>query len=61
MSIMDKVKSLLGQHSDQAKGAVGKAGDAVDERTGGKYASQVDTGQDQADKFIDQAKGENTP
>jgi MT0933-like antitoxin protein len=58
MSIMDKVKSLLGQHSDQAKGAVDKAGDAVDDRTGGKFTSQVDTGQEQADKFIDQAKGD---
>ncbi len=56
MGAFDKLKGLLGQHGDQAKGAVEKAGDLVDGKTGGKYASQVDTGQEQAENFIDKNK-----
>ena len=56
MGLMDKIKGMLGQHSDQAKGAVEKAGDTVDDKTGGKYSSQVDTAQDKAEDFIDKTK-----
>ncbi|WP_030060645.1 antitoxin [Streptomyces novaecaesareae] len=47
MSMMDKLKSLLKGHEEQADKAVDKAGDAVDERTQGKYSGQVDTSQEQ--------------
>lgn len=53
MGLMDKVKGLLGQHPDQAKSAVEKSGDAVDEKTGDRYSSQVDTAQAKADEYID--------
>jgi hypothetical protein len=56
MGMLDKVKGLLGQHTDEAKGAVDKAGDAIDQKTGSKYSSQVDAGQKQADAFIDKNK-----
>lgn len=56
MGLMDKIKGMLGQHSEEAKGAVEKAGDAVDDKTGGKYSSQVDTAQDKAEDFIDKTK-----
>lgn len=56
MGMLDKVKSMLGKHSDQARGAVDKGGDAVDRRTGSKYAGQVDRGQDAAKKVIDEHK-----
>jgi hypothetical protein len=56
MGALDKIKGLLGQHSDQAKSAVDKVGDAIDQKTGGKYADQVDKGQAQADAFIDENK-----
>lgn len=46
MGIFDKAKDLAGQHSDKVDGLVDKGGDMVDERTGGKYAGQVDQGQD---------------
>ncbi|MFJ9245786.1 antitoxin [Streptomyces sp. NPDC101776] len=56
MSFMDKVKGMLGQHSDQAKQGVDRAGDMIDERTGGKHAKQVDMAQDKANDFIDREK-----
>ncbi|MFD8597943.1 antitoxin [Kitasatospora sp. NPDC059646] len=46
MSVMDKLKQMLKGHEDQAEKGVDKAGDAFDERTGGKYSGQVDTAQD---------------
>ncbi|MFE9612147.1 antitoxin [Streptomyces sp. NPDC006012] len=45
MSLMDKLKGMLKGHEDQASKGVDKAGDYVDERTGNKYQSQVDTAQ----------------
>ncbi|MEU8922088.1 antitoxin [Kitasatospora sp. NPDC048545] len=47
MSMMDKLKSLLKGHEEQADKAVDKAGDTVDEHTQGTYGSQVDTAQEQ--------------
>ena len=56
MSIVDKVKEMFGGHADKAKGAVDKAGDMVDEKTGGKYSDKVDMAQDKAKDFIEGAK-----
>ncbi|KUF13925.1 antitoxin [Streptomyces silvensis] len=46
MSVMDKLKQMLKGHEDQAGKGVDKAGDFVDDKTQGKYSSQVDTAQD---------------
>lgn len=46
MSVMDKLKQMLKGHEDQAGKAVDKGGDMVDEKTQGRYSSQVDTAQD---------------
>ncbi|MGW7270672.1 antitoxin [Streptomyces sp. NPDC054864] len=46
MSVMDKLKQMLKGHEDKAGQGIDKAGDFVDEKTQGKYSSQVDTGQD---------------
>ncbi|MEU9040681.1 MULTISPECIES: antitoxin [unclassified Kitasatospora] len=55
MSMMDKLKSLLKGHEEQADKAVDHAGDTVDERTQGKYSGQVDAAQEQAkNQFRDQ-------
>ncbi|MGW6360927.1 antitoxin [Streptomyces sp. NPDC055092] len=53
MSIVDKVKAMLGQHPDKAKSAVDKAGDMTDQRTGDKYTDKVDMAQDKAKDAID--------
>ncbi|MFI6088335.1 antitoxin [Streptomyces sp. Je 1-332] len=46
MSVMDKLKQMLKGHEDKAGQGIDKAGDFVDDKTQGKYSSQVDTGQD---------------
>ncbi|MFE2727994.1 antitoxin [Kitasatospora sp. NPDC059327] len=55
MSMIDKIKQMLKGHEDQADKAVDKAGDAVDQRTQGKYGGHVDTAQEKAkEQFRDQ-------
>ncbi|MCJ0868610.1 antitoxin [Streptomyces sp. AP-93] len=46
MSMMDKLKQMLKGHEAQAGQGIDKAGDFVDEKTQGKYSSQVDTAQE---------------
>jgi hypothetical protein len=53
MSIVDKVKEMLGQNPDKAKSGVDKAGDVFDQKTGGKYSDKVDMAQDKAKQYID--------
>lgn len=48
MGIFDKAKDLAGDHPDQVDQGIDKAGDAVDERTGGQHAEHVDKAQDAA-------------
>ncbi|MBO2459723.1 antitoxin [Actinomadura violacea] len=55
MSFVDKVKEMLGQHSDQAKKGVDKAGDMFDQKTGGKYADKVDKAQEKGSDYIDRS------
>ncbi|MFB7586398.1 antitoxin [Streptomyces sp. NPDC056169] len=45
MSMLDKLKGMLKGHEDTARQGVEKAGDAIDAKTGNKYAGQVDTAQ----------------
>jgi len=56
MSIVDKVKEMLGSNTDKAKQGVDKGGDMLDKRTGGKYADKVDTAQEKANQYIDNSK-----
>jgi hypothetical protein len=45
MSVLDKLKQMLKGHEDQAGKGIDKGGDYVDERTQGRYGSQVDSAQ----------------
>ncbi|MFJ3931138.1 MULTISPECIES: antitoxin [unclassified Streptomyces] len=59
MSMMDKLKSMLKGHEDQAGQGVDRAGDTVDKKTQGSYEGQVDAAQDRMkDQF---GRGEQPP
>jgi hypothetical protein len=45
---MDKAKTFADEHDEQVDQGLERAGDQVDERTGGKYGDQIDKGVDQA-------------
>jgi antitoxin protein of toxin-antitoxin system len=52
MSIIDKVKELLGQHSDKAEQGIDKAGDVINDKTGGKYSDKIESAQDKAKDML---------
>jgi hypothetical protein len=42
MSIVDKIKNMLGQHSDKVHRGVDRIGGKIDEKTGGKHSDKID-------------------
>jgi hypothetical protein len=52
MGFLDKAKDLLGKNADKVDTVINKAGDLVDKKTQGKYASTVDKVQDAAKKAV---------
>lgn len=50
MGFLDDAKKFLDEHDDQVDQAIEKAGDLVDDKTGGRYAGQVDKAQDAAEQ-----------
>ncbi|MGC9669418.1 antitoxin [Planosporangium sp. 12N6] len=44
MGFLDKAKNLLDQHDDKVDKALDKAGEQIDQRTGGKYSEQIAKG-----------------
>ena len=45
MGILDDAKKFIDEHDDQVDQAIEKVGDVVDDKTGGKYADQIDKAQ----------------
>jgi hypothetical protein len=50
MGFLDDAEKLADEHDEQVDAAIEKAGDLADDRTGGKYADQVDRAQDFAEE-----------
>jgi hypothetical protein len=55
---MDTVKGWFGGNKDKVKGDIDKAGDVVDDKTGGKLEGQVDKAQDAATDAVDKIADE---
>jgi hypothetical protein len=57
MSMFDKIKDkageMLGQHGDKAEEGIDKAAEFADDKTGGKYSDQIDTGAEKAKDMMD--------
>ncbi len=53
-----KAQELIGGNEEAIKGGIEKAGDFIDDKTGGKFAEQVDAAQDAASGFVEKAGGE---
>lgn len=53
-SAKDKASESAGEHQDKIDDGIERAGDAADEKTGGKYSDHVDSAEDLAkDKLGD--------
>ncbi|WP_426303106.1 antitoxin [Arthrobacter sp. R-11] len=53
-----KAQELIGGNEEAIKDGIEKAGDFIDDKTGGKFAEQVDAVQDAASGFVENADGE---
>jgi hypothetical protein len=51
-NLAGKAMDLAAQHADKVDDVIDKAGDVVDEKTGGKFSGQVDSAQDAAKNAI---------
>ncbi|MFE1596206.1 antitoxin [Nocardia sp. NPDC058705] len=47
-NLAGKAMDMAAQHADKVDGVIDKAGDVVDNKTGGKFSGQVDSAQDAA-------------
>jgi hypothetical protein len=50
--LVDKAKQLAGKHPDQVNKGVDKAEQAAEQKTGGKYDSQIQEGGDRAEGYL---------
>ena len=58
-NIKDKVQGLVDEHGDKAGEGLDKAGDLVDERTGGQHSAQIDGGVEHAKNALDGLDGQD--
>jgi hypothetical protein len=58
---MDKLKDMAGQHGDQVKQGLDKAGDFVDEKTGHQHSDQIDKGREALENQLGQSDGDQQP
>lgn len=58
-NMKDKVSGLVDGHGEQAGDGVDKAGDMIDEKTGGGHAEQVDAGQQKLKDGLDGLDGKD--
>ena len=54
MSIMQKLKDMVGKHSDKVRKGVDQAAETADKKTGGKYGDKIGSARDRANDFIAQ-------
>ena len=48
----DKAKDFAGDHDKQSDEALDKAADFADDKTGNKYDSQIQSGEDKAENYL---------
>lgn len=62
MSLLDRLKNMVGGHEDKARQGIDKAGDMIDKKTGGKHSDKVDRVQDALrDKLRDEGQDPPRP
>ena len=54
-----KASTAVDEHGEKIGAGIDKTADVVDDKTGGKYSQQVDTGADKAKDTLDALDGKN--
>ena len=50
---VDKAKDLASEQGEEVEDAIDKAADFADDKTGGKYSDQIETGAEKATDFVE--------
>ena len=59
MGLLDKIKGMLGGNVDKVKDGIDKAGDMVDDKTGGKFTDKIEMAEEKIGEVVeDQVEGE---
>ncbi len=58
--LADKAKELVHEHEDKVDGALDKVGDLIDQKTGGKHSSTIDTAVAKAKEATDKVGAEGS-
>ena len=53
MGLLDKIKAMIGGNADKVKDGVDKAGDMVDEKTGGKFSDKIEMAEEKIGEALD--------
>ena len=53
MGLLDKVKGMLSGNADKVKGGLEKAGDMVDDKTGGKFTDKIDMAEEKIAEVLE--------
>ena len=53
MGLLDKAKDMLKGNTDKVKEGIDKAGDMIDEKTGGKFSEHIETAEEKAGEILD--------
>jgi hypothetical protein len=61
MSLFDKAKDLARKHEDKIARGLDKAGDLIDQKTGGKHRDKIDKVVDEAKKRTGDGSGTTRP
>ncbi|WP_019877874.1 antitoxin [Sporichthya polymorpha] len=55
--LKNKAKDMVSENRDRIEGGLDKAGEMVNQRTGGKHADKIDQGLEKAKQGLDRAEG----
>lgn len=53
MGLLDNIKGALKGNADKVKDGIDKAGDMIDEKTGGKYSDKIDMAEEKIGDMVE--------
>jgi ABC-type transporter Mla subunit MlaD len=53
MGFLDKITDAVGDNADKVEGALDKAADLIDDKTGHKHSGQIDTAAEKAKGLVE--------
>ncbi|MBV2353981.1 antitoxin [Streptomyces sp. J2-1] len=58
--LKEKAEDIAEEHGDRISAGLEKAGDLIDDRTGGKHGDKIDTAVDKAQEYVGKLGGKKS-